>query len=253
MPALGTGCRTTWLAICVATLPAGAAAQPPSAGWTWSAEADVVSRYVWRGIPYSDGAVVQPSTWVSGHGVTFTVWSNLVVADAINRGTFDQVFVTAAWQKTIGRLRVEPALQGYSSKSAGGAGNATTVEVAARVSVAAGSFRVFSNQTVDIATFAGDYVGDAGVSRALALARRLELTAQASAAWASASFNNDYVGVRAGAMNYAAAGGALTLNLGRHWYVRPHVEAYRLIDNRVRRAIGSTIIAAGGVAVGRAY
>src|SRR5262245_61908002 len=136
--------RRIALTIFLALVPLAAAGQPSPREWTPGAEVDTVSRYVWRGIPYSDGAVVQPSAWIAGHGFSFNAWSNFVAADEINRGTFDQIFFTATWQRALGRVRIEPTFQGYSSRAAGGAGSATTVETAVRTSIVVGAFRLIS-------------------------------------------------------------------------------------------------------------
>jgi uncharacterized protein (TIGR02001 family) len=49
---------------------------------------DFVSAYVWRGITFNDGFVVQPSVDVSHNGFGFNVWGNFDVSD--NRGTLPQ-------------------------------------------------------------------------------------------------------------------------------------------------------------------
>ena len=50
--------------------------------FTYGAEMDFNSRYVWRGLLLDDGPVGQPSAWISAFGFTLTAWSNVAMTDA---------------------------------------------------------------------------------------------------------------------------------------------------------------------------
>ena len=114
-----------------------ASAQSPTAG----ADVDMVSRYIWRGVPYSDGATVQPSVWTSVHAFTLSLWSNLVVADRIDRGQFNHVFVSATYRTDADRFTIEPTVQAYHTKAFGEVAAVTTAEGVVRISTGAGAFR----------------------------------------------------------------------------------------------------------------
>src|SRR2546427_5785026 len=46
-----------------------------SSTFTYGAETDFNSSYVWRGLLLDDRPVAQPSAWISAFGFTFTAWS----------------------------------------------------------------------------------------------------------------------------------------------------------------------------------
>ena len=71
--------------------------------------------------------------------------------------------------------------------------------------------------------------------------------------WASAGFNEDYVGTHGRALDYAAAGGTITIRLAGPWYLRPHVDVYRLVNADVQRALNETMLTSAGLAIGRGY
>ena len=50
--------------------------------------ADINSAYVWRGITFNDGAVIQPSLDVTTGGFGFNVWGNIDIDD--DNGTLDR-------------------------------------------------------------------------------------------------------------------------------------------------------------------
>ena len=115
-------CGPLVLAMC--SVARMASAQSPTAG----ADIDIVSRYIWRGVPYSDGAAVQPSVWTSVQALTLSLWSNLVVADRIDRGQFNHLFVAAAYRADAGRFTIEPGVQAWHTKAFGEVPAITTAE-----------------------------------------------------------------------------------------------------------------------------
>jgi len=79
-----------------------------SAGNVFSADAtakvDVNSAYVWRGITFNDGMVVQPSVDVTSGGFGFNVWGNIDVDDydnTLESGEFSEVDLTASYGFTV--------------------------------------------------------------------------------------------------------------------------------------------------------
>jgi len=69
-----------------------------------TAQGDVNSAYVWRGITFNDGVVVQPSLNVTNGGFGFNVWGNLDVDDyddTLESGEFSEIDLTASYGYTI--------------------------------------------------------------------------------------------------------------------------------------------------------
>lgn len=79
----------------------------------WASDADVSagvdfnSAYVWRGLTFNDGFVVQPYLDVTKGGFGLNVWSNYDVDDydgAVESGEFSEVDLTASYGFAIGEL-----------------------------------------------------------------------------------------------------------------------------------------------------
>lgn len=83
------------VALALAALPAATMAADVTVG------ADVNSAYVWRGLTYNDGVVVQPSVDVAHPaGFGFNVWGNFDVDDydgAVERREFSEVDLTISY------------------------------------------------------------------------------------------------------------------------------------------------------------
>jgi hypothetical protein len=226
-----------------------ASAQSPTAG----ADVDVVSQYVWRGVPYSDGATVQPSIWKSLHAFTVSLWSNLVVADRIDRGQFNHLFVAATYRTDAGRFTIEPGIQAYHTKAFSDVAATTSTEGVVRISTDVGAFRIFTSHSVDVQAYPGAYIGDAGLIQRRTFGTRAEVGTQFAVSWATARYNRAFVGVGQSAVNYASLGGHVAIRLDDRWSLRPHAEWQPIIDAALRRALQTNVYFTGGVGVSLAY
>src|SRR5262245_53245408 len=107
--------RAMLVAVC-AMLPARAPAaevEADSDGYSVSGEIDVVSRYVWRTLAYSDGVVVQPSLTLAGGPVQVGVWAN-VDPSLSGSERLTEVDYSLQWSLDLGPLEATPSLQLYT-------------------------------------------------------------------------------------------------------------------------------------------
>lgn len=90
----------------LATLAAAGTASHANAA-TATAALDMNSAYVWRGITFNDGFVLQPSIDVSANGFALNVWANYDVDDydgAVDDNDFSEVDLTASYAFKLGAL-----------------------------------------------------------------------------------------------------------------------------------------------------
>lgn len=92
--------------VALATLvPLGSVNQAAAA--TATAALDTNSAYVWRGLTFNDGLVLQPSLDVSTGGFAVNVWGNLDIDDyngAVDDGEFSEVDLTASYTWKLGPM-----------------------------------------------------------------------------------------------------------------------------------------------------
>ena len=217
------------------------------------ADVDVVSRYVWRGVPYSEGPTVQPSMWTSVGPLTFSFWSNLVVADRIERGQFNHLFVMATYSAQIAGVTVEPSIQAYHTNAVGEVDAVDTAEAVVRLSAPTGPFEIFTDHTVDLHTYRGAYIGDAGIGHQRQLGARYQLATELLVSWSTARYNEGFVGVSTSGLNYASLSGRLAIRLDDHWSLRPHAEWQPILDANLRRAMGSNAFLTAGLMVSASF
>ena len=85
-----------------------------SKGWTYGVESDFNSKYIWRSLAFSEGAVWQPNAFVGYAGLTFEVWSNFVLGKEPNRHQFNEIDYRLSYNYAIGDFTIAPAFTLYA-------------------------------------------------------------------------------------------------------------------------------------------
>jgi hypothetical protein len=84
-----------------------ASTAPQAVAATATAALDANSAYVWRGLTFNDGFVLQPSMDVSHNGFAFNVWGNYDVDDydgALNDNRFSEIDLTGSYTFKLGSV-----------------------------------------------------------------------------------------------------------------------------------------------------
>ncbi|MCF8070468.1 MAG: MltA-interacting MipA family protein [Desulfobacterales bacterium] len=93
-----------------------------------TAAADINSAYVWRGLTFNDGIVVQPSIDIAANGFGLNVWGNLDIDDyddTLDSGEFSEVDITASYAFNLGPVAASVGYIEYMFP----AGGASTSEI----------------------------------------------------------------------------------------------------------------------------
>jgi len=98
-------------------------AAAPAAAAEASATLDFASAYVWRGITFNDGFVIQPSIDVAGkNGLGINVWGNYDVDDyddQLTSNDFSEIDLTVSYGTSFGKLDVGAGVIAYLFPGAG--------------------------------------------------------------------------------------------------------------------------------------
>lgn len=218
-----------------------------SSDLSWGGEADFNYRYVWHGIAFSRGPVLQPSVYISKYDLTLTVWSNLNLNNEPQRGQVTETDFILGYSRTWAGWKIEPTYYVYLNRPPHGQSDPATSEMWIKISHAAGPVSIFTTQTFDVQAYRGSYYGDAGVGYERKWGKAA-ISSTASAGWASAKFNQAYIGPAKNAFNFLGGDFSVTYPLRPHFSIRPHVEASRIMDNELRRALTTPTVWSAGLA-----
>lgn len=209
-----------------------------SKGWTYGAESDFNSKYIWRGLAFSEGAVWQPSAFVGFGGLTFEVWSNFVLGSEPNRRQFNEFNYRISYPYEIGAFTIAPAFTLYTYPHQDKILSPTTGEAKIQIAYALGDFTLETTHFFDVKANTGGYVGEVGLQFEKSLSEELTVAAAARLLFANAKFNSYYIGdgLSGGFEGLVFEAGA-TYTFGGGFYIRPHLEFSTLLDSSLRAAV----------------
>lgn len=245
---------TVFLVLVASVSLAQAADEEPESDpvFCYGGETDLNSRYVWRGVQLSDGAVLQPSVWASSHGIEFSVWGNLA-ADGGNPGTCNELDLTLGYGTEFKGIAVEPEAVLYLYPNQEDV--PTTAEFILSAGCPIGLFELTTSHAFDFVASPGSYAGELGLGfESGLLTEWLAVQARAGVGWASARFNEVNMGVARSAVGAGFAEVSLTAYPLGFLYVRPHLGVSSMLD----RGLCDALVVAdlpvtgihGGIALG---
>src|SRR5215510_2445673 len=220
-----------------------------SATFTYGAEMDFKSGYVWRGL-LLDGPVVQPSSWISAFGFTLSAWSNVALTSASEGAGLNSGGLILTYERDWEKLRIEAGLDAYMGRQSSDIESRNTMEGLLGLSYPVGPFRIFTTHAFDVLAYRGSYFGEAGLEYERQVTKSAEFTISVRSGWASSKFNDVYIGVDKPAFNLVGVEGSLTCYLGRRMYFRPHIEFSSITDRELRGQLAPANIVTFGLAFG---
>ena len=109
-----------------------------------------------------------------------------------------------------------------------------TMEGSLKLTYPVGPLRIFTTHAFDLLAYRGSNFCEAGLEYEWQVTKNTEFKVSVRSGWASARFNDVYIGVDKSAFNYIGVEGSLTYYLGRRMYIRPHIEFSSITDRRLR-------------------
>ena len=213
-----------------------------------SAEAELDSRFVFRGLALSRGAVLAPSLWATAYGTTASLWANATLDDELGNGKHVRAIVpsivhTLQW----GHWAIEPGLFVYASPADSDA--QATSEASLELSVQLGAVRLRSDTKVDVRSHRGAYFGAFG-ARYERASGRWTLDVSGELGWGSRSFHRAYFDVDVAAFDVIEAGLAVRYQLSRVFYLTLHTELSTLVARSLQASVEEPTLMHGGTALG---
>jgi len=250
--------RTGLSALLLLMIPFTASAQqeptgahnPSTTSLSYGAEADVNARYVWHGITYSEGPVLQPSVWLTKDGFSATVWGNLALTDERQARRFNEVDLIFSYRLERKRVKIEQTILFYFDRPIPQTDDPPSGIASVKLSVPAGPLSVYTDQEVDFLSYRGAYFGDVGVALERQIGGRAKLAGDINLGWGSETFNRMFVGVPKRALNVTGLEVSVTYTLNDRVYLRPHVEFSYVLDRQLRGQLAAPTRANAGVAIG---
>jgi hypothetical protein len=230
------GCASVLLAAVLSLIPVspGAAAQETDQlesekAISFGAEADLNSSYIWRGIRFNEGFLVQPSAWISSSGFTFTAWANVVADEKdpeVETG-LNEIDLILEYSLMAGSVEIVPSFTYYHYPEDQ---SCNTGELAMRAVLPVGPASLATDQIFDVMEYEGAYFGDVGIEYEREISSVVSFSSYLYLRWASAKFNESYLGLSESALNETDLGVSFPCYVTEKLYLTPHVELNYILD-----------------------
>ncbi len=201
-------------------------------------KSDFMSTYLWRGISYNKGFIMQPSVWVSKSDFTFEIWSNLTLHDIHGDVKRNEIDFILSYQYLWGNLSLEPSAMYYIYPKQ--EDSPPTGELGLTLSYQFGKFTLVNNFYCDVIKYSGAYFNESGISYEKEILQNTSLFAMISAGFASKKFNDIYTGALKSTVNLVTFNLALSYSLSEKITISPHIQFNRTIDRSVVELLGKT-------------
>lgn len=202
---------------------------------------------MWRGIPLSEGAVLQPSVAVEAGRFSISAWANFVADREENRGRFNEVDLTAERRREGGKIGVRPSLLYISYPNRTDIRDSAEAEV--EITYPTGPWEWVTRHDADFARYPGSYYGDFGLSYERELRPKMAGKVLVETGWGSRKFNEIYLGLSKFAWGHVRGELSMTYSPAPSLSVRPHFGISHLLDNDLKRLVDRATVPVGGVAL----
>jgi hypothetical protein len=209
-----------------------------------SAEASVMSKYLWRGIALNEDPVFQPSVTLGMGGLSLNIWGNMDFTDYQDKKFhFTETDYTLDYSIELPILSVSAGALRYEYADIPGFTPTTELYIGAESGVMGSpSLKIYQ----DVDKGKGTYI-EVGAEQSIPVVPFASFDVSASLGWGSSMhnrFNYDIPGMKSAFTNFALGAG-LPIGLGEKISVTPSVQWVFCINSDMRKVYDKDVAAFG--------
>jgi hypothetical protein len=215
---------------------------------TFGIENDFVTRYIWQGLNCNQGAIHQPTLWLTHSNFTFYSWANLIQHDVDGNMNCNEVDFAALYSKQLNSICLETSLAYIYIFHENAP---STIEAFLKLSYELFETELYSDVTLDVMEYSGSLSGNFGVTKNIYSTDELSISTGINVGWANNKFNENYIGVLENIrlFNYSSLFLEANYYLTDFLYIRPHIE-YCYLFSPVFKSISGNSLTNFGIAAG---
>ena len=211
-------------------------------------ESDLASRYIWRGLAFSSGAVTQNSIRFTKWGLTCSMWSSYDFGSKAVNPRLNEFDLGLLYESSFHNFDIQGSMQSYFYPNQPEA--PSTGEFSLNLSYCFPLLQPFTTQTFDVKAYRGAYFGELGLQASHHFVERLSADLTVEMGWGSAKFNHAYIGEVGSALDLASCQANLTWSIFKSLYLRPHFCVTTLINQDIRARVDKATLYQFGAAFG---
>jgi len=203
-----------------------------SSGVSISAETDLCSRYYYKGVLLSSGAVLQPAIYLSVENFSAGIWGSFG-RNEDRSFRLCETDVYASHEFTISELTFNNKFAVYLYPEA--EGYPSTGEYILSCSMSKGRVTAFTEFSLDLISDPGSFVVTHGAVYNKELLPGIELEGGLNISWAGSKYNGINYEIEKAALNCVQADISFMWSMPAGQYLRPHLHYFYTIDKELRQ------------------
>jgi hypothetical protein len=204
---------------------------------SWGIESDFNSKFLWRGINYNDGLVIQPNITASYQNFSAGLWSNITAYDHHNSMKRNEIDLLLTYTYALGKFEIDHTFLLYYY--IGQEDAPPTGEFYTGISYPLGDFSLVSSFAADFLTYFSSLYFEQGIAYEKSLGKKFTIASSALLCWANGKFNDTYIGTPGTSLNQVTLNVEMTFNPGGSIWFKPHVQINRTLDKNKTAIMGT--------------
>ncbi len=207
---------------------------------SYGIETDFTAQYIWRGLSYNKGFIVQPIPWISFSNVTLSIWGNFPGIEK-NSAEGSEIDFTAAYLYEFEDLLFEPSINYYTYPGQEEA--PPTAEGNLKAAYNIFESELYINFTLDFLEYPGSITSDFGIAHQFDVSDKLNFSIDLNTGWGNRKFNQAYINPESaeGSLNYISISFSSNYYLNEMIYIKPHFENFSIISEILKEVSGNSL------------
>jgi hypothetical protein len=214
---------------CTAAVAQEADSTGGDAVWSGGLELSTGNKYMWRGIPVSEGVISQPDAWLTYKDFTFEFWGSFTLQDDIQGDNPHEINGILTYEYGIGNFSVENTFYYYHYINQPGV--PATGELSCNIGYPLGAFKLIAGVNVDVIEYSGATSMLEGIELETDLNDQFSLDAALTLGSGFKKFNEAYIGLSRSTLTYLCLDIRPSYNMTNGIYVQPYVQLFKTLDS----------------------
>jgi hypothetical protein len=225
--------------VCIGIFKPAFAQEESESLFSYGAEASIQNKYVWRGLVYNEGTILQPSAWLSKDNFTAQVWGNWTLHDTNGNPAMNEIDYYLWYDFPLGDLTITPIIMYYTYPNQDAL---STGEIGIGAAYALDKFEFGTTANLDFKEASGALSVEHSVKYETGLSELSTFSAFAALGWADKKFNNYYIGTEKAALNYLQLNFSLSYAVSEEVSIKPFAAYYKILDSEITALIDDHIV-----------
>ena len=211
-------------------------------------ENDFVTRYIWQGLNCNQGAIHQPTLWLTQSDFTVYSWANLIQHDVDGNTNCNEIDFVVQYSRELSSICLESSVAYiyFFQENA-----PSTIEAYLKLSYELFETELYSDVTLDVMEYSGSLSGKCGIIKNLFETDELNVSIGVNIGWANNKFSDKYIGISENIrlFNYSSLYLEANYYLTNFLYIKPHIE-YCYLFSPVFKSVSGNSLTNFGIAAG---